>query len=178
MVDIGKLFHLLDLAAGSAVLDLACGRGHYAFEAASRVGDGGVVWAVDLWEEGIRSVRDRATKEGVTNVKPLRADVSRRIPVADGAADLCLMATVLHDLIQDGTDGGTLGEVRRCVKDGGVLAVVEFKVADGPPGPPRRVRIDAARVKEMVEPFGFASRGNHDLGKYAYLSLFTRGGLG
>lgn len=176
LVNVDRLFRLLDLAPGSTFLDLACGRGSYAFEAASRVGTDGVVWAVDLWEEGIRFVEARAAEEGAGNVRPLLADVSRHIPLPDGAVDLCLMAAVLHDLIQDGTDRGTLGEVRRCVKRGGILAVVEFRVADGPPGPPRKVRIDPRQVTSLAGTFGFAPRGTHDLGEHAYLCLFRAEG--
>ena len=44
--------------------------------------------------------------------------------VADRCVAVCLLATVRHDLIQDGTAEGTLREVNQALKPEGRLAVV------------------------------------------------------
>ncbi|MFL5306068.1 MAG: class I SAM-dependent methyltransferase [Polyangia bacterium] len=62
---------MLDLAGvqpGMRVLDLATGRGEPAVRAASRVGSQGSVLGVDLSGAMLRITRERADREGVTNL--------------------------------------------------------------------------------------------------------------
>jgi ubiquinone/menaquinone biosynthesis C-methylase UbiE len=146
LVDRDLLFPALGVRAGETVLDLACGRGAYALALATLVGPTGRVVAVDLWQEGIDALRQQIAARGLTSVTALRANVAETLPLEPGSADLCLMATVLHDLVADGTAEGALAQARRAVRAGGRLAVVEFKKIDGPPGPPRAIRMDAAAV--------------------------------
>jgi ubiquinone/menaquinone biosynthesis C-methylase UbiE len=174
LVDRGRLFPALGLRGGETVLDLACGRGAYAIAIAALVGPAGRVVAVDLWQEGIAALRQEIAARGLANVAPLHANVAETLPLEPGSVDLCLMATVLHDLVADGTAEGALAQAGRAVRTGGRLAVVEFKKIDGPPGPPRAIRMDAAAVAARVQPHGFSAAGLTDLGPHTYLATFTR----
>jgi ubiquinone/menaquinone biosynthesis C-methylase UbiE len=82
------------------------------------------------------------------------------------------MATVLHDLVADNTDDGTLKEVARVLKPGGRLAVVEFKKIDGPPGPPIGIRLSPRQTEARLRPYGFTLTATHDIGAYHYVTLF------
>ena len=90
----------------------------------------------------------------------------------DHSVDICLMATVLHDLIQDGTHHGTLEEIVRVLKPAGRLVVVEFKKMPGPPGPPEKVRLSPEAVDRVLAPLGFQCSTTVELGAATYLSLF------
>jgi ubiquinone/menaquinone biosynthesis C-methylase UbiE len=85
------------------------------------------------------------------------------------------MATVLHDLIEDGTHEGALEEIVRVLKPGGRLAIVEFKKIPGPPGPPEKVRLAPEELIRVLEPYGFKPRDTVSLGESTYLSLFGLG---
>ena len=87
--------------------------------------------------------------------------------------DLCLMATVLHDLVQDGTSHGALQEIKRVLRPGGTFAVLEFKKIDGPPGPPKAIRLAPEEMERLVSPFGFKPEKTIECGDYHYVSLFT-----
>ena len=84
------------------------------------------------------------------------------------------MATVLHDLVEAGTAAGALAELARVIKPGGRLAIVEFDKIDGPPGPPRHIRLDPAEVEALVAPYGFARQQTVKLGPYNYLMTFSK----
>ena len=84
------------------------------------------------------------------------------------------MATVLHDLVEAGTATGALAELTRVLKPGGLLAIVEFDKIDGPPGPPRHIRLDPAEVEALVAPYGFARQRTVKLGPYNYLITFMK----
>ena len=88
--------------------------------------------------------------------------------------DLGLLATVLHDLVEAGNEAGTLTETDRLVKPGGTLAIVEFKKIDGPPGPPRHIRLAPEEVEALVGPYGFQRHRVEELGSYTYLMLFKK----
>jgi ubiquinone/menaquinone biosynthesis C-methylase UbiE len=173
LIDADKFFSELPLAKGATLLDLACGSGAYAIAASRKIGDQGRVYAVDLWEEGIASLRKEAESRGITNITSHVADVGKRIPVGDSSIDVCLAATVLHDLVEDGTDQGALKELTRVLKPGGILAVIEFKKVPGPPGPPVGIRLAPDELEDLVAPFGFRLAGTGEVGPYNYLSLFT-----
>jgi ubiquinone/menaquinone biosynthesis C-methylase UbiE len=173
LIDPGILWAKLDLPQGITFLDLGCGQGNYSLAAADRIGPYGVVYAVDLWEEGIAALKDRAAREGRANLKPLAAPAGQ-VPLESRSVDVGLMATVLHDLVEAGTAAGALAEVRRVIKAGGVLVIVEFDKIDGPPGPPRHIRLDPAEVEALVAPYGFARQQTVKLGPYNYLMTFRK----
>jgi len=173
LIDPGTLWAALNLPQGITFLDLGCGKGNYSLAAAERIGPAGVVYAVDLWEEGLTALKARAAREGRANLQPLVAPAGR-VPIESRSADVGLMATVLHDLVEAGTAAGALAEVTRVIKAGGRLAIVEFDKIDGPPGPPRHIRLDPAEVEALVAPCGFARQKTVTLGPYNYLITFVK----
>jgi ubiquinone/menaquinone biosynthesis C-methylase UbiE len=173
LIDPGILWAELDLAPGITFLDVGCGQGNYALAAAAAIGPTGVVYAVDLWEEGIAALKERAAREGRANLKALVAGAGQ-IPLDDHSVDVGFMATVLHDLVEAGTATEALAEVARVLKPGGRLAIVEFEKIDGPPGPPRHIRLDAVEVAALVTPYGFRHQQTVPLGLYNYLITFVK----
>lgn len=148
----------LDLRGGEAAADLGCGAGNYAIALAQRLPAGRVV-GIDLWEGGVDRLLQRARDLNLPHVQGWVADISENLPLRDGEVDLILMATVLHDLVEDGTASQTLAEVRRVLGPQGRLAVVEFRRGAGPPGPPDRVRITPQGVDELLAAQGFRPGG-------------------
>lgn len=174
LIDTTEFFKTIDLKAGMSVLDVACGVGNYSFDMARTIGETGIIYAVDLWEEGVTALKLRAASHGLANISAMVCDVSQKIPVDDQGVDFCLMATVLHDLIADITDRRALNEVKRILKPNGTLAVVEFKKMKGPPGPPEKVRLSPEDLDGILTPLGFKCKDTIDLGPSTYLSLYIR----
>ncbi len=172
LIDRKRLFKSLPLIPGSRVLDAGCGPGAYTLALAEVIGDGGVVYAVDAWAEGIALLKESISKKAITNIRAEVADVSVHIPASDDFIDLCLTASVLHDLIEDQKAQGALSEIRRVLKDDGILAVVEFKKIEGPPGPPRHIRLSPEELKSFLKAHGFQSFKTSDVGDYHYLCCF------
>ncbi|WP_372682151.1 class I SAM-dependent methyltransferase [Desulfosarcina sp.] len=172
LIDFATFLAAVDLRGEIVFLDVACGIGNYAIEIARQIRETGKVHAFDLWEEGIAKLRLKAGSLGLDNIDAAVCDVSRNIPLTDHSVDICLMATVLHDLIEDGTHHGTLKEIVRVLKPDGRLAVVEFKKMPGPPGPPEKVRLSPEGLHNVLAPLGFQCRSTVDLGAVTYLSVF------
>jgi ubiquinone/menaquinone biosynthesis C-methylase UbiE len=173
LIDQDRLFGELELEQGMNFLDLACGPGAYAIAASEVVGEEGRVYALDLWEEGIEILRKEISTRGIRRLEAVVADVSKRIPIEDKSIDICLIATVLHDLVEIKVGDAALEEVRRVLTANGSLAIIEFKKIDGPPGPPIRIRLSPEQVEGIVVPHGFRKEKLLDVGPYNYLSMFS-----
>lgn len=174
LIDTEVLFRELRISHDMTFLEMGCGRGAYSLEVAQRMENHGMVHAIDLWEEGIAILLERIASGGFVNVNAVVADIGRTIPVEDESVDTCLLATVLHDLVEISADYGALKEASRVLKPEAMLAIVEFKKVGGPPGPPIDIRLSPEDVERMVTPHGFIKRSFADLGPYNYLSVFTK----
>ena len=174
LIDSAKFFQELDLKTGSTFLDVACGWGAYSLAASDIVGKDGQVYAVDLWEEGISSLRKEADSKGIQNLAAFVSDVAQNIPVEDDCADVCLMATVLHDLVADKVERQVIKEILRVMKSESTLAIVEFHKKEGPPGPPKRVRLSPEEVVKILSVYGFKQNRYTEVGPDNYLQIYTR----
>ena len=173
LVDFGKVVVELDLQKGVTLLDMACGTGEYAIGLSKIIGDEGLIYAVDLWENNINRLIKTLSATGIKNIEALVTDISKPMPIGNDSVDVCLMATVLHDLIQANTAEGAIKEAVRVLKPRGVLAVIEFKKIDGPPGPPLHIRLRPQDVESIIEPYGFYKKAMKEVGAYNYFMTFT-----
>jgi ubiquinone/menaquinone biosynthesis C-methylase UbiE len=162
----------LPVRPGSVVLDLACGKGIYSMFLSKIVGDTGLIYAVDLWEEGLQLLGKEIDEKKITNILPMLDDATKEIEIDDYSVDVCLMATVLHDFEEMNKSGVVLEQVKTILKPGGHLAVIEFKKIDGPPGPPKKIRLSEDETEKMVTFYGFKKVKTVDIGEYNYLMIF------
>ena len=173
LVDLAKLIKALNLKPDMVMVDMGCGRGFYSLAMAEHIGPAGIIWAVDLWDEGIRELKEDAAAKGLTQIRPVLADAGERLPLDDRQADICFMATVFHDLVHDKTHDGALSEIKRVLKPGGRLAIVEYNKVDGPPGPPAHVKLSPNELDGFITPLGFSKVLVTDVGPHNYLTVYT-----
>jgi ubiquinone/menaquinone biosynthesis C-methylase UbiE len=174
LIDPKKLFSGLQLTEGTTLLDLACGSGAYSLAASGYIGEKGKIYAIDLWKDGIDALLREASARQIRNIQAHIADVSVHIPVDDSSIDVCLMATVLHDLIEDKKEKGTLQEVSRVLKPNGLLSIVEFNKVAGPPGPPVQIRISPGELEKILSSYNFHLVETTEVGEFNYLSIFKK----
>ena len=95
-----------------------------------------------------------------------------QIDLDDYSVDVCLMATVLHDFKEINKAGTVLKQIKRILRPGGCLAVIEFKKIEGPPGPPMNIRLHEGEVEKIITGYGFKKEKTADIGDYNYLITF------
>jgi len=173
LIDTAKFFEELDLKKASTFLDVACGWGAYSLAAADIIGKNGQIYAVDLWEEGISSLRKDADEKGVQNLEAFVSDAAQSIPVENDCVDVCLMATVLHDFVADKVEQQVMKEILRVMKSEATLAIVEFYKKEGPPGPPKPVRLSPEDVDKILTVYGFKLNRYTEVGPDNYLQIYT-----
>jgi ubiquinone/menaquinone biosynthesis C-methylase UbiE len=173
LIDVDLFFQALALKPGISVVDMGSGPGDYSIPIAKLIGKEGRVYAVDLWAGCIEFLKSEIERLGIVNIEPVLADMSKRLPFEGKSIDVCLMATILHDLKENQSHDAALSEVKRFLKKGGIFAIVEFTKRDGPPGPPASIRLSPEETAVLVEPHGFARKGLYDLGPCTYLMIYS-----
>ncbi len=172
MQDHALVFEKLGLREGDTFLDLGCGAGDYSLHAAGILGESGRVFAVDLWAEMLDKIRDDAMARGIHNVYPVVSDIQSKIESPDKSADICLISHVLHSMDFPAKADRLFGEVRRILKAGGSLAIVECKKEKSSFGPPVELRISPEELEEGLAAFDFSKIDYVDLGAN-YMSIFV-----
>ena len=110
-----------NVKSGQRVLDIAGGTGDLALAFAPKVRPGGQVVHTDINEAMLREGRNRLLDAGV-NLPTLACD-AEHLPFADGYFDLVTVAFGLRNMTNK---DAALMEMRRVLKPGGKLLVLEF----------------------------------------------------
>jgi ubiquinone/menaquinone biosynthesis C-methylase UbiE len=172
MHDSSLVFKKIALKKGDTFLDLGCGAGDYSLCAAKIIGESGNVYALDLYQELLDHVCKEAAAQGIRNIYPVVSDIRRRIDLPDDRIDTCLIATVLHTVDFSAGKANLYSEVRRVLKPGGKLAVIECKKEGGLHGPPLYLRISPGELRKGLEEYGFSKIDYIDLGPN-YMMMFV-----
>ncbi|MCL7487369.1 MAG: class I SAM-dependent methyltransferase [Desulfobulbaceae bacterium] len=114
LLDERKFFTALGLNNGMTLLDFGCGAGNYAVAAAPHIGDSGRIYAVDLWEEGVETLEVRAAMARLENIQTWVCGADQELQLGDHTVDLCLMATVIHILVQEEVIQSARGRYNVC----------------------------------------------------------------
>jgi ubiquinone/menaquinone biosynthesis C-methylase UbiE len=153
---------------GMNCLDLGCGAGDVAFEIARLVGPTGRVTGVDMDSVKLELARERATKEGVTNVKFRQANVFEW--GEDSVYDLIYVRFLLTHLPERER---VVPKLVRALRHGGALAVEDINFEGYVSYPPNSAHDRyVALYREVVRLRG----GDADIGP-KLLSMLAGAGL-
>jgi ubiquinone/menaquinone biosynthesis C-methylase UbiE len=161
----------LNLPAHQTFAEIGCGPGYFTLEAARQMGPEATVWGVDLSEEMLARLVDRAAAAGLPQVKPVLAEEEDEFPLHTGTVEAALIANAYHE-----TDPASnfLFELKRILKPGAPVLVVEWRPEPTPFGPPQDERLRASDVQEEFELAGFTCLGERPVGPYHWGLLFQR----
>jgi len=105
--------------AGTTVLEIGCGLGHYAAAIAPQTAS---YIALDLSEAMLAEARQRGA--GINNLSFLHAD-AQAIPLPDDTVDLVFGAWAIGAIWPPETKERAMGEIHRVIKPGGEIWAVE-----------------------------------------------------
>ncbi len=169
-LDVSRILSLLALRPYLSVADIGCGPGLFTIPLAKSLWDG-KVYAVDVEEEMLEAVRQRAKTALLGNVVTVKGN-GDSVPLDPGSLDGALLACVLHET-QD--HGAFLKSVAASLKRGGWCAIIEWrKTTEGTEGPPQEQRIAEDDVVHMASDVGMHLSTRRELNSHHYLLVFTK----
>jgi ubiquinone/menaquinone biosynthesis C-methylase UbiE len=163
----------LDLKSGMVVADIGAGTGFFALPFAHAVSPGGMVRAVDMQPAMLRMLEDKLQREGAPANIELREGDATATGLPGGSCDLAFLANIWHELDDR---RAVLEEMRRILRPGGRLAILDWRHdAPPPPGPPPDHRVAANEAEATLKCGGWRDVAVRSFGEYSYLLLASAG---
>ena len=97
-LQINSVMETLGIVPGKSVADIGAGSGFFTVLAARRVGDQGMVYAVDINPEAIQYIDERAKKEDLHNIKTILGKPDN--PLLPAPVDAVLLLKTYHEIAQ------------------------------------------------------------------------------
>jgi ubiquinone/menaquinone biosynthesis C-methylase UbiE len=167
-----EIVRQLNIKKWMKIADFGCGSGYFSLSLAKRLGHEGRVYAFDILEAALESVRSRAKIQGLFNIETLRCNLERAksTTLKDEFVDLTLLSNILFqsakkaDIIKEGT---------RILKPGGELVIIDWR-PNQPVGPTKEFVVPLEKIKQLVESQGLRFKRSLMAGKYHWGLVFEK----
>jgi len=157
----------LQIKAGELIADIGAGSGYFTLRLAHHVGPTGRVYAVDISPDMIRHLDGRVRDAGLSNVSTILAPPhDPRLPQP---VDRFVIVDVWHH-IEDQT--GYLALMKKNLRPGGQVVMIDFHKRDLPVGPPAAMKIAREDLLEQMQANGFRLLKEHTFLPYQYFLVF------
>jgi SAM-dependent methyltransferase len=120
-LQINRVMDILGIVPGKTVADVGAGSGWFTVRAARRVGERGMVYAVDINPEAIRYIDNRAKKEKLHNVKTILGKADDPVLPA-GAVDAVLVLKTYHEVAEP---VAVLRNLRAALRAGAKVGIID-----------------------------------------------------
>jgi ubiquinone/menaquinone biosynthesis C-methylase UbiE len=157
----------LGLKAGEVVADIGSGSGYFTLRLAPLVGGRGRVYGVDVDPELVRHLNRRVRDAATRNVSVVLADFDD--PLLPEPVDRFLVVNTWHH-IED--QPKYLAHMRRLLKPGGQVVMIDFHKKELPVGPPLAMKIARDDLVLQMEGNGFRLLKEHRFLPYQYYLVF------
>jgi ubiquinone/menaquinone biosynthesis C-methylase UbiE len=159
----------LGLKEGETIADIGAGSGYFALRLAHHVGERGRVYAVDINPDMIVYMNRRIRDIQLKNVVTVLAAPDDPLLV-DNSIDRFFICDTWHHI---GNQPQYLALMKKMLKPGGQVIIIEFDKKELPVGPPVEMKIARADLVRQFEASGFTLAKEHTFLPYQYFLVFT-----
>lgn len=159
-LQIDRVMDILKISEGKSVADIGAGSGWFTTRAAKRVGASGRVFAVEINQEYINYINDRAKKENFANIQTvLGTEDDPKLPAA--AIDAALILKTYHEI---GQPVKVLEKLRMSLKKDGLIGIIDRNGSGDDHGIKKEVVIDELKRAgfTLKEEFDFTKADGMD----------------
>ena len=152
----------LNISYGDTVADIGAGSGFFTVRLARRVGPDGIVYAEDIQQPMLESIKRRVSRERLINsrrgdryaevITRLGTDTDAKLP--KGMLDAVLVVDVYQEVEGAESRVSFLRHLADSLKPAGRIGIVNYKPGDAGPGPEPQRRLDRAIVEAEVSAAG------------------------
>jgi ubiquinone/menaquinone biosynthesis C-methylase UbiE len=159
----------LDLKPGETIADIGAGSGYFSFRLAQHVGEKGKVYAVDINPDMILHMNRRIRDMHVNNVVTVLSAPDDPL-LMDSSIDRFFVCETWHHIENQ---PGYLTLMKKMLKPGGQIVMIDFQKKDTPVGPPAQMKIAREDLMRQMEANGFRLAKEHTFLPYHYFLVFT-----
>lgn len=144
-----------DMHEGMHVADFGAGSGFFTRAAGRIVGEGGVVWAVDINRDLLPRIKNLSLAEGLANIEVVHGDIATvggsNLP--EESFDVVIASNVLF-MLQEQREA--IAEMRRVLRAGGRALVLDWSGSWGGLGPHPSHVLTREQALQLFEDLHFA----------------------
>jgi ubiquinone/menaquinone biosynthesis C-methylase UbiE len=161
------------LNEGDHVADFGAGSGFFIPILSAAVGPHGRVYACEIQKSLVEKVGALVQLKSLANVDVLWCDLeeSRGIKIADRTLDAAILINTLFLIVDKVT---AITEMKRTLRQGGVLHVIDWTESFGGLGPQQSQVISQAEAIDLFESHGFMFEREYPSGEHHYGVTFRK----
>jgi len=159
----------LGLKQGEAIADIGAGSGYFTFRLAQHVGETGRVFAVDVSPDMILHLNRRIRDMKLQNITTILSAPDDPL-LMDGSIDKFFICDTWHHIQNQ---GHYLALMKKMLKPGGQIIMIDFQKKESPVGAPMEMRIDREDLVRQMESNGYRIVKEHTFLPYQYFLVFT-----
>lgn len=176
----GLIVNEFGIMPGMSVADFGSGAGYFTILIAERVGKEGRVYALDIMESALDSVREKAKAVGLENIELIQTnlEVVGSSGLSDQSQDMVLLANILF---QSDKKSEIIKEAKRALKDNGSLIIIDWKKGAGAMpggrqgfGPPDGLRTDETAMRSLATGEGLIFDKVFNAGQFHFGMMFRK----
>ena len=164
-----EVVHALGLKAGEVVADIGAGSGYFTFHLARHVGEMGKIYAVDVSADMILHINRRIRETKAGNIVSILAEPDDPL-LPDQSINRFFICDVWHHVENRAK---YLSLMKRMLKPGGEIVMIDFHKKDLPVGPPLQMKIAREDLIKQMESNGFRLTREHSFLPYQYFLVFV-----
>jgi len=161
-LQIDRVMDILQIKEGKSVADLGAGSGWFTTRAAKRVGDKGKVFAVEINQEYINHINERARRENFSNIQTVLGTEDDP-KLSAKSVDAVLILKTYHEI---GQPIKVLSNLRKSLKKDALLGIIDRNGSGDDHG------IDKEKVVEEAKRAGFVLKEEFDFTKADGMDYF------
>ena len=158
----------LNLKDGEVVADIGAGSGYFSFRLVHHVGENGRVYAVDISPDMIRYMNRRIRDLGLQNLITVLSDPDDPL-LPKTSVDQIFLCEVWHHIK---SQAQYLAQIRRTLKPGGRVVMIDFHKRELPVGPPVQMKIAREDLLSQMQSNGFRLVKEYTFLPYHYFLVF------
>jgi ubiquinone/menaquinone biosynthesis C-methylase UbiE len=159
----------LGIKQGEMIADIGAGSGYFTFRLAHHAGENGKVYAVDVNPDMILHLNRRIRELKARNVVSILAAADDPLLSAHSVDRFFFCDSWHHIRAQT----KYLSLVRKMLKPGGEVIMIDFHKRKQPVGPPLPMRIAREDLLQQMESHGFQLKQEHTFLPYQYFLVFV-----
>ncbi len=159
------------LSAGMSIADIGAGSGHYVFALSERVGQEGSVYAIDIQKNLLENLAKQIEEKHSANIHTIWGDAENvgGTKLRSNMIDFVLVSNVLF---QTESKSGFVHEIKRILKKGGRVAVIDWSESFGGLGPDSLHVVPEHITRSLFENNGFVLEKTFEAGAHHYGLIF------